>query len=233
MLNQLKKVLQDAGNKEKAEVCARFFKTGKGEYGEDDFFLGITVPEQRKIAKRYADLKMGDLRKLLLSKIHDHRSVALYILISQYDKANTKGKKKIFDFYLKNIENVNSWDLVDSSAPHIVGDYLFERNRAVLYQLAKSKNLWKKRIAILATYGFIRENQFEDALKISEILLNDKHDLIHKAVGWMLREVGNRNQKIEERFLKKYYRKMPRTMLRYAIEKFDENKRILYLKGNI
>lgn len=233
MLNQLKKDLREAGDKKKAEICASFFKTGKGEYGEEYIFLGVTTPEQRKIAKKYANLKIGDLRKLLSSKIHDHRSITLYILISQYNKADKKEKKKFFDFYLKNIENVNSWGLVDSSAPHIIGDYLLDKNRRILYKLAKSKNLWKRRVAIIATYGFIKENQFKDTLKISEILLNDKHDLIHKAVGWMLREVGNRDQKTEEQFLKKYYRKMPRTMLRYAIEKFDEKKRILYLKGNI
>ncbi|MEA2113645.1 MAG: DNA alkylation repair protein [Patescibacteria group bacterium] len=233
MLNQLKKELQKAGDKKKAEVCARFFKTGKGEYGEGDIFLGVAVPKQRKIAKKYADLRIGDLRKLLSSKIHNYRSIALFILISQYEKADAKGKKKIFDFYLKNIKNVNNWDLVDCSAPHITGDYLLNKNRRILYKLAKSKNLWKRRIAILATYRFIKKNQFKDALKISETLLNDEHDLIHKAVGWMLREIGNRDKNIEEKFLKKYYRKMPRTMLRYAIEKFDEKKRILYLKNKI
>ena len=229
MLNQLKKELRKAGDKKRAEVCARFFKTGKGEYGEGDVFLGVGVPKQRMFAKKYSDLRMRDLRKLLLSKIHDYRSVALFVLILPYKKADAKGKKKIFDFYLKNIENVNNWDLVDLSAPHIAGDYLLDKNRKILYKLATTKNLWKRRIAILATYRFIRENKFEETLKISEMLLEDKHDLIHKAVGWMLREVGNRNQKTEERFLKKYYKKMPRTMLRYAIEKFKEGKRKFYL----
>ena len=233
MLNKLKNDLRKAGDKKKAKVCARFFKTGKGEYGEGYVFLGITTPKQRAFAKKYTDLEMGNLRKLFLSKIQDHKAVALFILISQYKKADAKDKKKIFDFYLKNIENINSWDLVDSSAPHIVGDYLLDKNRKILYKLATTKNLWKKRVAILTTYRFIRENQFDDALKISEILLNDKHNLIHKAVGWMLREVGNRNQAVEERFLKKHYKKMPRTMLRYAIEKFEEDKRILYLKDKL
>ncbi|MBU4082521.1 DNA alkylation repair protein [Patescibacteria group bacterium] len=230
MLNQLKNELRKAGDKRRAEVSARFFKTGKGEYGEGDVFLGVGAPKQRLCAKKYADLGMGDLRKLLLSKIHDHRSVALYILILQYKKSDAKGQKKIFDFYLKNIENVNNWDLVDSSAPQIVGDYLLNKNRRILYKLAKSPNLWKRRISILSTYAFIKNNDFEDTLKISETLLDDKHDLIHKAVGWMLREIGNRDQIAEEWFLKKHYRKMPRTMLRYAIEKFEEKKRKFYLK---
>ena len=172
---------------------------------------------------------MADLEKLLNSKIHEYRMSALLILIKQYEKGNESEKNKIFNFYLRNTKNINNWDLVDISAPKIVGDYLLNKPRDVLYKLASSNNLWERRIAIISTFAFIRNNEFDDTLKIAEILLNDKHDLIHKAVGWMLREIGKRDQKIEEEFLKKYYSKMPRVMLRYAIEKFEEKKRKFYL----
>ena len=227
MLLKLKQDLESLKDSEKAQIYQRFFKTGKGEYGEGDSFLGLTVPQQRKIAKSYVDISLSDLQQLLDSKIHEFRFTALVILVNKY----TKNKdKKYFDFYLKNIKNINNWDLVDATAPQIIGDYLLNKNKEVLYQLANSDNLWEKRISIISTLMFISKNQFGDTLKISEILLTDKHDLIHKAVGWMLREVGKRNQKIEEEFLDKYYRKMPRTMLRYAIEKFKEDKRQYYLK---
>ena len=227
MLLKLKQDLESLKDSEKAQIYQRFFKTGKGEYGEGDSFLGLTVPQQRKIAKSYVDISLSDLHQLLDSKIHEFRFTALVILVNKY----TKNKdKKYFDFYLKNIKNINNWDLVDATAPQIIGDYLLNKNKEVLYQLANSDNLWEKRISIISTLMFISKNQFGDTLKISEILLTDKHDLIHKAVGWMLREVGKRNQKIEEEFLDKYYRKMPRTMLRYAIEKFKEDKRQYYLK---
>ncbi len=230
MLNQLKGDLQELGNPEKAKIYQRFFKTGKGEYGEGDIFLGVTNPEQRKTAKKYTDLSLKELRELLSDKIHEYRSTSLFVLIDKYRKSDEAGKKKIYDFYLKNTKNINNWDLVDLSSYHILGDYLLERNKSILYKLAKSDNLWEKRIAIISTYWFIKNNQFEDTLKISEIFLKDEHDLIHKAVGWMLREVGKRDLETEEKFLKKYYKKMPRTMLRYSIEKFDEDKRKYYLK---
>jgi len=218
-------------NPQKAKILQRFFKTGKRQYGEGDIFWGITVPKQRQIAKKHPDLTLQELQKLLSSKIHEYRLTALFILISKYKKADESGKKEIFNFYLKNTQNINNWDLIDLSAPSIVGDYLLDKNRAILYRLAKSKSLWEKRIAILATYAFIKNNQFVETLKISEILLKDNHDLIHKAVGWMLREVGKKNQETEEKFLKKHYRQMPRTTLRYAIERFSEKKRKGYL-GN-
>jgi len=227
-LLDLKKDLNTLGNPDQVKPLERFFKTGEGEYGEGDKFLGVSVPDQRKIAKRYQDLSLDDVQKLLDSRIHEHRQVALIILTHQYKRS--KDKKKIADLYLKNTKNINNWDLVDISAPKILGDYLLDKDRSVLYKLAKSKNLWEKRIAILSTYAFIKHAQFDDTLNISEILLNDKHDLIHKAVGWMLREVGKKNQAVEERFLRKHYKKMPRTMLRYAIEKFDEKKRKYYMK---
>jgi len=222
----IKKDLQKLSNPKQAKILQRFFKTGKREYGEGDIFLGIKVPEQRKIAKKY-NLNLNDIQKLLNSRIHEHRLVSLFILIDKYKKSNEK--KNIFNLYLKNTKNINNWDLVDLSAPNIVGNYLLDKPRKILYKLAKSKSLWKKRIAILATFEFIKNNEFKDAIKISELLLNDKHDLIHKGTGWMLREVGKRNQAIEEKFLKKYYRTMPRTMLRYAIERFSEEKRKFYL----
>ena len=229
ILNQIKKDLSKISNPEKAKKLSSFFKTGKGQYGEGDMFLGIPVPEQRKVAKRYIGLPLPALQELLGSKIHEHRLTALLILVSKYQKSNNAGKMKIFNFYLKNIRYVNNWDLVDLSAPKIAGNYLFSKDRSILFKLAKSENLWERRIAILSTFEFIKNNDFEDALSISILLLNDDQDLIHKAVGWMLREIGKRDQQLEEKFLKIYYRKMPRTMLRYAIEKFDEKKRKFYL----
>lgn len=230
MLNQLKKDLQKLKNPQKAKILARFFKTGKGEYGEGDVFLGITVPQQRKVAKKYPDLTLKQLQNLLSSKIHEYRLTALFILINKYRKADEKDKKEIFNFYLQNTKNINNWDLVDASAEYILGDYLSEKNKTTLYKLAKSNNLWERRVAIMATFKFIKNNRFQNTLKIAKILLKDKHDLIHKAVGWMLRETGKRDRKAEEIFLKKHYQKMPRTMLRYAIEKFPDNKRKFYLR---
>lgn len=222
--------LQKLKNPGKAQLLGRFFKCGQGEYGAGDKFLGITVPEQRKIVKKYYQIiEIGELDKLLKSKFHEVRLTALLILVEKFSKADEKTKNQIYKIYLKNAKRVNNWDLVDLSAPKIVGGYLLDKDRKILYHLAKSKNIWEKRIAVLATFSFIREKDFTDALKIAEILLNDKHDLIHKAVGWMLREVGNRDLKTEEKFLQKYYKTMPRTMLRYAIEKFPEKKRKKYL----
>jgi len=229
MLNQIKKDLLQLGNPEKAIKLSGFFKTGKGQYGEGDVFLGIPVPEQRKVAKRYLDLSLDDLQELLRSEIHEYRLTALLILVSKYGKADSSGKDEIFVFYLKNTEYVNNWDLVDLSAPKIVGDYLVNKDRSILFKLVKSSNLWERRIAVLATFMFIRNDDFEDALRISKLLLCDEHDLIHKAVGWMLREIGKRDQEVEEGFLSEYFKQMPRTMLRYAIEKFDEDKRNFYL----
>jgi len=226
---QLKKELKRLSNPKQAEILQRFFKTGKGEYGEGDIFLGVKVPIQRKVAGEFSGLSLENIEKLLKSKIHEYRMTSLIILIKQYEKAGESGKKKIFNLYLKNAKNINNWDLVDLSAPKIVGDYLLNKPRNVLYKLAKLNNLWERRIAIISTFTFIRNNEFDDTLKIAKILLNDKHDLIHKAVGWMLREVGKRDQKIEEKFLQKHYLKMPRVMLRYAIERFKEKKRKFYL----
>ena len=229
MLDQIKRDLSQLSDPNRAKKLSGFFKTGKGQYGEGDVFLGIPVPEQRKVAKKYIDLSLNDIQELLNNKIHEHRFTALVILTSKYRKAEKSGKEEIFSFYIQNTENINNWDLVDLSAPRIVGDYLVNKDRSILYKLAKSNCLWERRISILSTFIFIDNNDFEDALNISELLLHDKHDLIHKAVGWALREIGKRNQNVEERFLTKYCLHMPRTMLRYAIEKFDEKKKKFYL----
>ena len=228
-LKNIKKDLQTLNDPVKAKTLSKFFKTGKGQYGEGDMFLGIKVPEQRKVAKKYTGLILDDISHLLKSKIHEYRLTALFILVLKYKKEDSNGKQEIVDFYLSNTDNINNWDLVDSSAHYILGDFLRDKDRSILYELARSEKLWERRIAMLSTFAFIKNKQFEDALNISEILLFDKHDLIHKAVGWMLREIGNRDIKIEEEFLQKHYPEMPRTMPRYAIEKFDEEKRKFYL----
>lgn len=225
----LKQELQRLKNPLKAKLLSRFFKTGKGEYGEGDIFIGIIVPVQRQIAAEYRDLSMGELEKLLRSPIHEERLIALFILIHKYQKGDDVQKKKYFNFYLKNTKHINNWDLVDLSAPKIVGEYLKDKNRGILYKFARSKNLWERRIAALSTFQFIKRRDFTDSLKIAKILLHDNHDLIHKAVGWMLREIGKRERKTEEWFLLKHYKTMPRTMLRYVIERFDKKKRNFYL----
>jgi len=232
---QIKKKLYQHKNPEKAKVLQRFFKTGKGEYGEGDKFLGIVVPTLRKIAKEFQDASQNDLTQLIQSRWHEERLLSLFILILQYQQSQNKTERKnIYRFYLKQMKFINNWDLVDLSAHKIPGNYLLVQNNcAILYRWAKSKTLWTRRIAILSTLAFIRENKFNHTLKLAKLLLNDDHDLIHKAVGWMLREIGKRDLEIEEKFLKKYYRRMPRTMLRYAIERFPERKRKAYLKGTV
>lgn len=235
MLQTLIQELNKLKNSHKAKVLSRFFKTGKGEYGEGDIFLGITVPKQRAVAKQYPDLPLEDIAKLLKSAIHERRLVGLLILVAQFKKSfphDRGASRRIINFYWRQIGRINNWDLVDLSAPHIIGPALFAGSKKKLYNLVKSKNLWARRISILSTLYFIRQNKFADTLKISEILLSDQHDLIHKAVGWMLREVGKRDKKILENFLQKHFHKMPRTMLRYAIEKFPETERQYYLKKN-
>ncbi len=232
-LELLRKEICEAANPAKAKVLRGFFKTGKGEYGEGDIFLGIVVPEQRKIAKKYYELTLEDLQKLINSKIHEERLISLFILVDKYKKASESEKEKIYEFYLANAKQINNWDLVDLSAPNISGAHLIDKNRKKLHGLAKSENLWEKRIAVLSCFAFIKNKDFDDALKIAEILLRDEHDLIHKAVGWMLREIGKRDKKTEEVFLRKNYKIMPRTMLRYAIEKFPEGERKAYLNGDI
>ncbi len=229
-----KKELRKNASQEKAKILSRFFKTGPGQYGAGDRFLGITVPKQRSIAKQFFDLSLHDLQKLLNSVYHEERLTALLILVLRYPRVDKKEQEKIYKFYLKNTRNINNWDLVDLTAEKIIGPYLEEKDKSVLFKLARSKNLWEKRIAILSTFHYIKKGESKLTLQIAEMLLNDDHDLMHKAVGWMLREVGKRcGEKEEEEFLKKYYKKMPRTMLRYAIERFAENKRLKYLKNKI
>ncbi len=232
-LSEIQTELRKLADKEIAEHSQRFFKTGKGEYGEGDVFLGIRVPVLRQTAKKYIAAPLSVCQGLMKSKYHEERLFALILLVMAYKKADPDGQKRIYHFYLSNTQYINSWDLVDLSAQYIVGDYLRDRDKKMLYQLAVSESLWERRIAIIATLDFIRHNEFSDALAISELLLSDPHDLIHKAVGWMLREIGKRDLAAEEAFLKKHYQKMPRTMLRYAIEKFEEEKRLGYLKGTL
>lgn len=247
MLKALQKDLQNLADPEKAQICMRFFKTGKGQYGEGDIFLGITVPQQRIVAKKYyKDLDLVEIQNLLNSKIHEERLVALLILVLQFSHSHSGSRQNLilnksrswtsqddlFNFYLKNTKKINNWDLVDSSADKILGQYFLnnpEKNKEIIYKLAISENLWERRIAMITTFQFIKNNKFNDSLKIAEILLKDKHDLIHKAVGWMLREIGKRDLQTEIDFLDKHCEIMPRTTLRYAIEKFEEGKRKFYL----
>ena len=239
-LENLRRDLSYYKNKEKSKILARFFKTGSGQYGEGDIFIGVVVPDARKVAKKYIDISFTQLDELIQSKIHEERLVALFILVAKFQKASTRQdlveKKEIYKFYLSHTKNINNWDLVDLSAPKILGEFLYQRQalkksqRTVLFKLAKSKNLWEKRIAIISTFQFIYGGEYEWTFKITKILIKDKHDLIHKACGWMLREVGKRvsEEKLEE-FLKENIKIMPRTMLRYAIERLPEVKRQYYL----
>lgn len=230
---KIQKRLRQFASKKKAKVLQGFFKTGPGEYGAGDVFLGVVVPDARKVAKEYQGTPLSEIMILLKSAIHEERLLALFMLVSAYAKGDDALKKKVFSLYLKNTKYINNWDLVDLSAPNIVGAHLLDRSRKPLYAFAKSRDLWKRRIAILATFQFIKRNDFEDTLGISKILLTDDHDLLHKAVGWMLREMGKRDIAAEEQFLQQHYKKMPRTMLRYAIERFPEVKRRKYLDGKM
>ena len=232
MLSLLKKDLKKLSNKKKASVFQRFFKTGEGEYGFGDIFIGLTVPQSRNIAIKFKDLDFADIIELLKSKIHEERLIALLILVHKFQKEPLE-QRRIYDFYIKNIKFVNNWDLVDLSSDKIIGGYLIDKPKEILVKFANSENIWEKRIAIISTYNFIKNNKFKDSLKIAEILVNDKNDLIQKAVGWMLREIGNRNKEQELKFLKKYYKKMGRTALRYALEKFPESLRKKYLLGKV
>jgi 3-methyladenine DNA glycosylase AlkD len=231
-IKNIRKKLQQLGSEENAKVLQRFFKTGPGEYGEGDVFIGVRVPDLRKLVKEYQGITLKEVMQFLNSSIHEERMFALLILISKYSRGNEAVKKNIYDLYLQNTKFINSWDLVDGSAQHIVGAFLMDKSKEPIYRLAKSKNLWERRIAILSTFYFIKHGNYSETLNISKFLLTDEQDLIHKAVGWMLREIGKRHLSTEEIFLKKYYNRMPRTMLRYAIEKFPESKRNKYLRGD-
>ena len=232
-LKELRREIKTLSSREASKTMQWFFKTGKGEYGEGDVFVGLKVPTQRKLAREFRDLSFSDLKLLLNSTVHEERLIALLILVDNYRRGDEQAKEEIFSFYLKNRKGINNWDLVDLSAPKIIGKHLLTKDKSLLFKFAVSKNLWERRIAVLSTYEFIRNNDFKTTLKIAELLLEDEHDLIHKAVGWMLREIGKRDLQTEEKFLKIHYKKMPRTMLRYAIEKFPESQRKKYLQGKI
>ncbi len=223
--------IREKADPEKAKMLLRFFKTGPGEYAEGDRFLGVVVPVQRELVKKYSSLTQKEIFKLVRSPIHEERLSGLLIWVEQFRRGGEREKQTIFRAYLKHTRFINNWDLVDLSAPAIVGGYLEGRGHSLLKTMARSSVLWERRIAILATFYFIKRNSFQTALALSKILLQDHHDLIHKAVGWMLREIGKRDLKTEEVFLRRFYRQMPRTMLRYAIEKFPETKRQAYLRG--
>ncbi|MBF6056750.1 DNA alkylation repair protein [Thiomicrorhabdus heinhorstiae] len=231
--DQVVKNLQTIADAAIAEHSQRFFKTGPGQYGEGDLFLGIRVPELRKQVKRYADLPLDEIKLLLASPFHEIRLFALLLLVERFNRADRDGKTQVYRLYLESTACINNWDLVDSSAHHIVGGYLSDRDRSVLYDLVGSDDLWERRIAIIASFYFIKRDDFYDALRLCEHLLKDKHDLIHKATGWMLREIGKRDQPTEKKFLDRHYKNMPRTMLRYAIEKLPEQERQAYLKGEL
>ncbi len=223
-------VLQDLANPEIAEHSFRFFKAGPGEYAEDDKFLGVRVPDQRKIARKNRTLPLSEIQKLLQSDYHEVRLTGLFILVYQYEKADHSRQKEIFRFYNNNLNHVNNWDLVDSSAKYIAGHYLFDKDRSIVYKLANSNNLWERRVSVLTTFYFIDRGDFSTTLDICEKLLDDNEDLIHKATGWMLREIGKKDKAVLTDFLNNHYKSMPRTMLRYAIEKLPEVERQRYLK---
>jgi 3-methyladenine DNA glycosylase AlkD len=225
--------LRRLGNREKAQFLMRFFKTGPGEYAHGDQFLGVVVPDTRRVARRFSALPLSEVLCLLQSKYHEERLLALLILIAQYKRSEPRHQKTIFDLYVTHLQYINNWDLVDVSAPHIVGAYLETRDRKLLYKLVRSKRLWDRRVAIVSTFHFIRQNDFVDTFAIAELLLTDSEDLMHKATGWMLREVGKRDIAALEVFLEQHGPQMPRTMLRYAIERFPERKRKAYFQMGV
>lgn len=226
LLAQLRKELRRLADPERAKNLKRFFKTGRGDYGEGDKFIGLTAGQIRECARKYCALTVAELEKLVRSPLHEERMTALIIMTRRYPEE----KDLFYRLYLKNRKYINNWDLVDVTCPKIVGNYLLDKPRDILYRFARSKNLWERRLAIISTAAFIQKNDFADTLQIAEILIHDAHDLIHKAVGWMLREVGKKNKKVEEKFLEQHSREMPRTMLRYAIERFPAPERKKYLE---
>jgi 3-methyladenine DNA glycosylase AlkD len=233
-VREIRRELRKYRSEEKAKGLRRFFKTGPGEYGEGDIFIGVMVPHQRAVAaKFYKDAAMSELLELLKSPVHEERLTSLIMLVRKFEKGSDYEKSRIYEAYLKNTRHINNWDLVDLTAYHIVGAYLESRNKEPLYRLARSTDLWERRIAILSTFHYIRKNRFDEAIRIAEMLVADEEDLIHKAVGWMLREIGKRDIAAEENFLELHARSMPRTMLRYAIERFSEPKRRKYLNKKV
>ncbi len=227
--------LEKLQNREKAKQMQRFFKTGKGEYGEGDIFLGLSVPAQRKIASKYkAVVSLDDIHVLMNSNIHEHRLTAIFLLVQLYNKQKSDAdKKEIVDFYLNHTYAVNNWDIVDSSAHKILGHWLFNKDKSILFKLAKSENLWEQRISMIACMHDIKKGEYETTLEIADLLLHHKHDLIHKAVGWMLKEISKQDLQVTDNFLKTRCQTMPRTCLRYAIEKFPKDRRQAFLKGYV
>jgi 3-methyladenine DNA glycosylase AlkD len=228
-LKSVRRDIRMLARPERAKSNKSFFKTGRGEYGEGDRFFGVTVPQLRTLAREYRDMPLKYVAALLRSAWHEERLLALLILVRQYVRADVRTRRTIHQLYLRNTTSINNWDLVDSSAAQIVGAHLDVRNRGLLRRLARSPSVWERRIAIIATYHYIRQKDFTDALAVAALLRRDEHDLIHKAVGWMLREIGKRDRRAEERFLRQHARTMPRTMLRYAIERFPQPLRRKYL----
>ena len=229
----IRKEIRALADKRIAEHSQRFFRTAKGEYGEGEKFLGIRVPVIRAQVRRHRDASMKALIVLLKSPWHEERLFAVLALADRFKRGDAASRRETFTAYVEHRRYVNNWDLVDGSSHIIIGGWLENRSRRLLYKLARSQVLWDRRIAIMSTYHFIKNEDFDDTLALAEILLNDEHDLIHKATGWMLREVGNRDRPTEDGFLNEHYRKMPRTMLRYAIEKYPERTRRAYLKGTV
>jgi 3-methyladenine DNA glycosylase AlkD len=229
-LDELKQKLDSLADPINQQQTQGFFKTGKGDYAEGDIFLGIRTPMLRKLAAQYQDLSLDDAEQLLQSPIHEQRSIALMLWVAQFPKADKTQQQRLFERYLQNTKFINNWDLVDISAPTLVGQYLLEKEREILYKLVASESLWERRIAVVATLTFIRHQQFEDILKFAKLLLNEPHDLIHKAVGWMLREAGKQHLSVLKAFIDEYDTQLPRTTLRYAIEYFDEEQRQFHLK---
>ena len=225
--------LRSLADPQKAALYPRYFKAGAGEYAEGDRFLGVTVPKQRRVARRYEALPWRSIQSLLRDPFHECRLTALLILVRRFERGTETQRERIVNFYLDHLDFVNNWDLVDSSAHKILGAWLEHRDRSVLYELAASGHLWRQRVAVIATFHFIANDDFEDSLALATQLRDHEHDLIHKAVGWMLREIGNRDRSVEEAFLAEHHRKMPRTMLRYAIEKFEPARRKAYLAGTV
>ncbi len=233
VITGIQKELEGLGDAAQAAILQRFFKTGPGEYGAGDRFRGIRVPVLRGLAKKYQDVSQAEAGRLLQSPFHEDRLLALLLLIRHYDRGGPAAREEIHRYYLEHTRFVNNWDLVDASAPQLVGHYLADRPKETLTRLAASRDLWERRIAIIATFYFIKQNAFAETLRMARVLLADPEDLIHKAVGWMLREVQKRETGVAEAFLHEHYRQMPRTMLRYAIERLPAARRQAYLKGTI
>ena len=228
-LCELRRQLRRFASARDAQFLQGFFKTGPGEYGAGDHFIGVRVPAVRRLVREFRGLALADACKLLHSPIHEERLLALLMLVDDYDRGTESDRAAIFQLYLHNTAHINNWDLVDGSAPGIVGRHLEERPRKILFELARSPDIWKRRIAVLAAFRFIRRKEFAEILRLAEMLLQDRHDLIHKAVGWMLREAGKRDVAILRGFLEKHAARMPRTMLRYAIEKLPAAERRRWL----